>query len=110
MKNVLWRHPVACTLAAGAGVAYVLGAVFAGAGQPEMSALMLTPFGPIRFFLEPWKATIGPLLGVFAQEPEVEATFEGLAGFLGVVLYWGAGRGIEVLWERLFRPTDTPGE
>lgn len=108
MASVLWRHPVACTLAVGAGVAYVLGAVFAGAGQAEMSALMHLPFGPIRSVLEPWKAAIGPLAAVFFQAPEVEATFDGLAGFLGVVLYWGAGRGMEVLWDWLFRRTGTP--
>jgi len=108
MKDVLWRHPVACTLSAGAGVAYVLGAILAGVGQAEMSALLHTPFGPIRYVLEPFKVTLSPLLEVFIQVPEIEAAFEGLAGFLGIVLYWGAGCGIEVLWGRVFRPTPTP--
>ncbi|HSD51121.1 MAG TPA: hypothetical protein VLG48_06895 [Candidatus Methylomirabilis sp.] len=108
MTSVLRRHPVACALSAGAGVAYVMGALFAGAGQAEMSALLHTPFGPIRYVLEPFKDAIAPLLGVFIQPPEIEATFEGLSGFLGVVLYWGSGRMVEVAWERLFRRADLP--
>ena len=108
MKNILWRHPVACTLAGGAGVAFLLQTVFVAAGQPGMFALMRAPFWPIHWALEPWKETLGPMLSVFFQGPEIESTFDALSVLLGVVLYWGAGRGIEVLWERVFRPTPTP--
>lgn len=110
MTSVLRRHPVACMLAGGAGVAYLLQTVFIAADQPEMFALMRTPFWPIRWALEPWKEALGPVLGVFLQGPEIESIFDALSVLLGVVLYWGAGRGIEVLWGWLFRPNPTlPG-
>lgn len=111
MIGVLKRHPVACTLAAGAGVAYLLQVVFVAADRPEMSALMGTPFWPIHWALEPWKGALVPILGVLFERPEIEAIFDALSVLLGVVLYWGAGRGVEVLWGRLFRPTTTlPGQ
>lgn len=110
MISVLWRHPVACTLAAGAGVAFLLQVVFVAADRPKMFALMRTPFWPIHWALEPWKEALSPVLGVFFQGPEIESTFDALSVLLGIVLYWGAGRGIEVLWGWLFRPTPTlPG-
>lgn len=104
MLEAFRRHPATWTLAVGAAVAFILGMLFTGAGQPEMAQLLHRPFAPVRWVLEPWQSAVKPLLKVFAQDPEIEAIFEALSGILGIVLYGGLGRGAEELWWWFYPP------
>lgn len=104
MLEAFRRHPATWTLAVGAGVVFILGLLFTGAGKPEMAQLLHRPFAPARWGLEPWQSAVKPLLKVFAQDPEIEAVFEALRGILGILLYGSLGLGVEALWRWFYPP------